>query len=314
MRVIFMGTPEFSVPTLEALIAHHDVIGVVTQPDKRKGRGKAMACPPVKETALKHNISVYQPVKVREEAFVETLKELEPDVIVVVAFGQILPESILNIPKYGCINVHASLLPKYRGAAPIQWAVINGEKETGITTMYMAKGLDTGDMIDKIVIPVEPKETGETLHDKLSAAGGKLILETLAKLEAGTAVRIPQNDAESSYAGMLTKELGEIDWTKSAAAIERLIRGLNSWPSAYTHMNGKTLKIWDADVEADPANGQTAVPGTITDVKKDCFYVQTGDGQLKVNEVQLQGKKRMPVQAFLLGYPVKKGMVYGGQN
>lgn len=211
MRVIFMGTPEFSVPTLEALIAHHDVIGVVTQPDKRKGRGKAMACPPVKETALKHNISVYQPVKVREEAFVETLKELEPDVIVVVAFGQILPESILNIPKYGCINVHASLLPKYRGAAPIQWAVINGEKETGITTMYMAKGLDTGDMIDKIVIPVEPKETGETLHDKLSAAGGKLILETLAKLEAGTAVRIPQNDAESSYAGMLTKELGEID-------------------------------------------------------------------------------------------------------
>lgn len=309
-----MGTPEFSVPTLEALIAHHDVIGVVTQPDKRKGRGKAMACPPVKETALKHNISVYQPVKVREEAFVETLKELEPDVIVVVAFGQILPESILNIPKYGCINVHASLLPKYRGAAPIQWAVINGEKETGITTMYMAKGLDTGDMIDKIVIPVEPKETGETLHDKLSAAGGKLILETLAKLEAGTGVRIPQNDAESSYAGMLTKELGEIDWTKSAAAIERLIRGLNSWPSAYTHMNGKTLKIWDADVKADPANGQTAVPGTVTDVKKDCFYVQTGDGQLKVNEVQLQGKKRMPVQAFLLGYPVKKGMVYGGQN
>lgn len=309
-----MGTPEFSVPTLEALIAHYDVIGVVTQPDKRKGRGKAMACPPVKETALKHNISVYQPVKVREEAFVETLKELEPDVIVVVAFGQILPESILNIPKYGCINVHASLLPKYRGAAPIQWAVINGEKETGITTMYMAKGLDTGDMIDKIVIPVEPKETGETLHDKLSAAGGKLILETLAKLEAGTAVRIPQNDDESSYAGMLTKELGEIDWTKSAAAIERLIRGLNSWPSAYTHMNGKTLKIWDADVEADPANGQTAVPGTVTDVKKDCFYVQTGDGQLKVNEVQLQGKKRMPVQAFLLGYPVKKGMVYGGQN
>ena len=309
-----MGTPEFSVPTLEALIAHHDVIGVVTQPDKRKGRGKAMACPPVKETALKHNISVYQPVKVREEAFVETLKELEPDVIVVVAFGQILPESILNIPKYGCINVHASLLPKYRGAAPIQWAVINGEKETGVTTMYMAKGLDTGDMIDKIVIPVEPKETGETLHDKLSAAGGKLILETLAKLETGTAVRIPQNDAESSYAGMLTKELGEIDWTKSAAAIERLIRGLNSWPSAYTHMNGKTLKIWDADVEADPANGQTAVPGTVTDVKKGCFYVQTGDGQLKVNEVQLQGKKRMPVQAFLLGYPVKKGMVYGGQN
>lgn len=311
MRIVFMGTPEFSVPTLEALIAHHEVIGVVTQPDKRKGRGKTMAFPPVKETALAHDIPVYQPVKVREEGFVEMLRELAPDVIVVVAFGQILPESILELPKYGCINVHASLLPKYRGAAPMQWAIINGEKETGITTMYMAKGLDTGDMIEKVVIPIAPKETGETLHDKLSAAGGTLILSTLDKLEAGTAVRIPQNDEESSYAGMLTKELGEIDWTRSAVSIERLIRGLNSWPSAYTHMNGKTLKIWDADAVEDQG---VAAPGTVTDVKKDCFYVQTGDGLLKVNEVQLQGKKRMPVQAFLLGYPVKKGMVYGRQD
>lgn len=311
MRIVFMGTPEFSVPTLEALIAHHEVIGVVTQPDKRKGRGKTMAFPPVKETALAHDIPVYQPVKVREEGFVEMLRELAPDVIVVVAFGQILPERILELPKYGCINVHASLLPKYRGAAPMQWAIINGEKETGITTMYMAKGLDTGDMIEKVVIPIAPKETGETLHDKLSAAGGTLILSTLDKLEAGTAVRIPQNDEESSYAGMLTKELGEIDWTRSAVSIERLIRGLNSWPSAYTHMNGKTLKIWDADAVEDQG---VAAPGTVTDVKKDCFYVQTGDGLLKVNEVQLQGKKRMPVQAFLLGYPVKKGMVYGRQD
>ena len=310
-----MGTPDFSVPALTALVeAGHDVIAVVTQPDKPKGRGGKMQYTPVKEKAMFYGIPVYQPKRVRNPECVEELRKYHADVIVVIAFGQILPKSILELTPYGCINVHASLLPKYRGAAPIQWAVINGEKETGITTMYMAKGLDTGDMIDKIVIPVEPKETGETLHDKLSAAGGKLILETLAKLEAGTAVRIPQNDAESSYAGMLTKELGEIDWTKSAAAIERLIRGLNSWPSAYTHMNGKTLKIWDADVEADPANGQTAVPGTVTDVKKDCFYVQTGDGQLKGNEVQLQGKKRMPVRAFLLGYPVKKGMVYGGQN
>ena len=194
MRIVFMGTPEFSVPTLEALIAHHDVIAVVTQPDKPKGRGKAIAFPPVKETALAHDIPVYQPVKVREEGFVKMLRDMAPDAIVVVAFGQILPESILNIPKYGCINVHASLLPKYRGAAPMQWAIINGEKETGITTMYMAKGLDTGDMIDKTVIPVEAKETGETLHDKLSAAGGPLILKTLADLEAGTARRIPQDD------------------------------------------------------------------------------------------------------------------------
>ena len=316
MRVVFMGTPEFAVPTLEALIAHHEVIAVVTQPDKPKGRGKAMACPPVKETAMAHDIPVYQPVRVREESFVGTLRELQPDVIVVVAFGQILPESILNIPPYGCINVHASLLPKYRGAAPIQWAIINGEKETGITTMYMAKGLDTGDMIDTVVIPIDPKETGETLHDKLSAAGGKLILQTLEELEAGTAKRIPQDDAKSSYAGMLTRALGEIDWTKSAVEIERLIRGLNSWPSAYTYLHGKTLKIWDADVaQSDARQEETALsktaPGTVTAVKKDCFYVQTGDGQLKVNEVQLQGKKRMSVQAFLLGNRIEKGLVYG---
>lgn len=316
MRVVFMGTPEFVVPTLEALIAHHEVIAVVTQPDKPKGRGKAMACPPVKETAMAHDIPVYQPVRVREESFVGTLRELQPDVIVVVAFGQILPESILNIPPYGCINVHASLLPKYRGAAPMQWAIINGEKETGITTMYMAKGLDTGDMIDTVVIPIDPKETGETLHDKLSAAGGKLILQTLEELEAGTAKRIPQDDAKSSYAGMLTRALGEIDWTKSAVEIERLIRGLNSWPSAYTYLHGKTLKIWDADVaQSDARQEETALsktaPGTVTAVKKDCFYVQTGDGQLKVNEVQLQGKKRMSVQAFLLGNRIEKGLVYG---
>lgn len=316
MRVVFMGTPEFAVPTLEALIAHHEVIAVVTQPDKPKGRGKAMACPPVKETAMAHDIPVYQPVRVREESFVGTLRELQPDVIVVVAFGQILPESILNIPPYGCINVHASLLPKYRGAAPMQWAIINGEKETGITTMYMAKGLDTGDMIDTVVIPIDPKETGETLHDKLSAVGGKLILQTLEELEAGTAKRIPQDDAKSSYAGMLTRALGEIDWTKSAVEIERLIRGLNSWPSAYTYLHGKTLKIWDADVaQSDARQEETALsktaPGTVTAVKKDCFYVQTGDGQLKVNEVQLQGKKRMSVQAFLLGNRIEKGLVYG---
>ena len=304
-----MGTPDFSVPTLEQLIRNHQVVGVVTQPDKRKGRGKAMAFPPVKEKALEYDIPVYQPVKVREPEFIEELKKMNPDIIVVVAFGQILPEEILNLPPYGCVNVHASLLPKYRGAAPIQWAVIDGEKETGVTTMYMAKGLDTGDMLDKVVVPIDPKETGESLHDKLSEAGGRLILETLTKLENGTAVRIPQNDAESCYAKMLTKELGEIDWNQSAAAIERLIRGLNSWPSAYTHLDGKTLKIWDADVEEGQAD---VAVGTVTEVKKDCFYVQTGDGRLKINEIQLQGKKRMAVQAFLLGYKIEKGTVLHG--
>ena len=309
MRIVFMGTPDFSVPTLEQLIRNHQVVGVVTQPDKRKGRGKAMAFPPVKEKALEYDIPVYQPVKVREPEFIEELKKMNLDIIVVVAFGQILPEEILNLPPYGCVNVHASLLPKYRGAAPIQWAVIDGEKETGVTTMYMAKGLDTGDMLDKVVVPIDPKETGESLHDKLSEAGGRLILETLTKLENGTAVRIPQNDAESCYAKMLTKELGEIDWNQSAAAIERLIRGLNSWPSAYTHLDGKTLKIWDADVEEGQAD---VAVGTVTEVKKDCFYVQTGDGRLKINEIQLQGKKRMAVQAFLLGYKIEKGTVLHG--
>ncbi|MCD8020725.1 MAG: methionyl-tRNA formyltransferase [Clostridiales bacterium] len=303
-----MGTPDFSVPALEALIEHHNVIGVVTQQDKRKGRGKEMTFPPVKETALKHGISVYQPQKVREEEFIDVLRALRPDVIVVAAFGQILPESILELPEYGCINIHASLLPKYRGAAPIQWAIINGEQETGITTMYMAKGLDTGDMIDQVVVPIASKETGASLHDKLSAAGARLILETLEKLEKGTAVRTPQNDAESCYASMLTKELGEMDWNKSAVELERLIRGLNSWPSAYTHMNGKLLKIWDADV----ISVQEAVAaGTVTAVKKDRIYVQTGDGQLILNEVQLQGKKRMTVQAFLRGYQITPGLTLG---
>lgn len=320
MRIVFMGTPDFSVPTLEQLIKYHEVIAVVTQPDKRRGRGKAMAFPPVKEKALEYDIPVYQPVKVREPEFVNILKGLEPDVIVVAAFGQILPEDILNLPKYGCINVHASLLPKYRGAAPIQWSIIEGEQETGVTIMYMAKGLDTGDMLDKVIVPIDKKETGESLHDKLAAAGGKLLIKTLEKIENGTAVREPQDDTLSCYAGMLTKELGEIAWTKDAASIERLIRGLNSWPSAYTYLDGKTLKIWDADVVEDDAwknlapheaasSTEEVSVGTVVRVEKDCFYVQTGKGLLKINEVQLQGKKRMPVQAFLLGYKIEAGKI-----
>ena len=279
MRVVFMGTPDFAVPTLAALIENHEVVGVVTQPDKRKGRGKVMAFTPVKEKALEYDIPVYQPVKVGEEEFIETLRGLDPEVIVVAAFGQILPESILNMPKYGCINVHASLLPKYRGAAPIQWSIIDGEKETG-----------------------------ESLHDKLAAAGGPLLLEVLEKLEAGTAVRTRQNDEESCYAKMLTKDLGKIDWNKDAASIERLIRGLNSWPSAYTAFHDKTLKIWDADVEKENGSAQ---PGAVAKVTSDAIYVQTGEGLLKINEVQIQGKKRMPVKAFLLGHKVEEGTLLG---
>lgn len=308
MRVVFMGTPEFAVPTLEALLEVHEVVGVFTQPDKPKGRGKAMAFPPVKEKALEHNIPVYQPVKIREEAVVEEIRKMEPEAIVVVAFGQILPESILNIPKYGCINVHASLLPKYRGAAPMQWSIIDGEKETGVTTMYMAKGLDTGDMILKEVVKMDPKETGETLHDKLSVLGGPLILETLRQLEAGTAPRTPQDDAKSCYASMLTKELGSIDWNKDAASIERLIRGLNSWPSAYTVWNGKTMKIWDSDVVPYEGNEEN---GTVVAKDKRSFTVKCGENALQILELQLQGKKRMNTQAFLVGNQMEIGMRLG---
>lgn len=308
MRVIFMGTPEFAVPTLTALIQEHEVIAVFTQPDKPKGRGKAMTFPPVKEKAAEYQIPVYQPVRVREEAVIEEIREMAPDVIVVVAFGQILPESILNIPQYGCINVHASLLPKYRGAAPMQWAIIDGEKETGLTTMYMAKGLDTGDMILKEAIPIDSKETGETLHDKLSAMGGPLILETLRQLEAGTAPRIRQEDDLSCYAGMLHKEMGCIDWNQDAQAIERLIRGLNSWPSAYTYWNGRTLKIWDSDVV--PYEG-VEEPGTVIAREKQSFTVKCGKNGLKIQEVQLQGKKRMHTKDFLVGNQIEAGMRLG---
>lgn len=303
-----MGTPEFAVPTLQALIDHHQVIGVVTQPDKQRGRGKKVQFPPVKEKAMEYDLPVYQPQKARDEEFITVLKDLNPDVIVVVAYGQILPESILNIPKYGCINVHGSLLPKYRGAAPIQWSVLDGEEKTGITTMYMEKGLDTGDMIEKAELVLDAKETAGTLHDKLMVMGADLLLSTLEKLENETAVRIKQDDSKSCYAKMLTKEMGQIDFTKPAKEIERLIRGLNPWPSAYTSMNGKTMKLWDADVmECDVKEK----PGTVIDVTKDAIVTATGKDALALKEIQLAGKKRMKVSAFLLGYHVEKGTKLG---
>lgn len=307
MRIVFMGTPDFSVPALEALVkGGHQVIAAVTQPDKPKGRGKAVLMTPVKEKALEMGIPVYQPVKVREPEFVKTLADLAPDAIVVVAFGQILPKAILEIPRYGCVNIHASLLPKYRGAAPIQWAVIDGEKETGVTTMFMNEGLDTGDMLEKEVVPLDPKETGGSLHDKLSAVGGRLILSTLKGLEDGTLKGTPQTDEGSCYAKMLKKSLGDIDWTMDGAAIERLIRGLNPWPSAYTSLHGKTLKIWDADV-TDREYG--VEPGTVAEVSKDQLIIQTGKGSLSVRSLQLEGKKRMDIQDFLRGYSLEKGTV-----
>lgn len=308
MKIVFMGTPDFSVPTLEALIAGgHEILAVVTQPDKPKGRGKAVLMTPVKEKALEHHIPVYQPVKVREAGFVQTLRELNPDVIVVVAFGQILSKEILELPRYGCVNVHASLLPMYRGAAPINWVIIDGEKETGITTMQMDVGLDTGDMLEKRVVAIEEKETAGTLHDKLCVIGGELILSTLKKLEEGTLTPIPQQ-GETCYAKMMDKALGDIDWTMDAAAIERLIRGLNPWPSAYSQYQDKTCKIWVADVLEDESGEK---PGTIWKVTKDRIYVQTGKGTLALSEVQLQGKKRMDTAAFLRGFSVEEGTCFG---
>ena len=295
MRAVFMGTPEFAVPTLQALIDHHEVLAVVTQPDKQRGRGKKMQFPPVKEKAVEYDIPVYQPQRARDEEFIEELKKINPDVIVVVAYGQILPESILNIPKY-------------RGAAPIQWAVLDGEEKTGITTMYMEKGLDTGDMIDKAEVVLDEKETAGSLHDKLMVLGADLLLETLKKLEDGTAVRKKQNDEESCYAKMLSKDMGQIDFTKDAKEIECLIRGMNPWPSSYTSLDGKTMKVWEADVLDRESKEE---PGTIVEVTKKEIIVATGSNDLALHEIQLAGKKRMQVQAFLLGYQVEAGMKLG---
>ena len=315
MKIIFMGTPDFSVGTLEALVdAGHDVCLAVTQPDKPKGRGKEMQPTPVKEAAERHGIPVYQPKKIRDPQCVEELKKYQADVMVVIAFGQILPRSILELTPYGCINVHASLLPKYRGAAPIQWSIIEGETVTGVTTMQMDEGLDTGDMIMKTEVPIAEDETGGTLHDKLSDAGAKLCVETLKAIEDGTASFEKQGESPTAYARMLDKKLGNIDWNEPAARIERLVRGLAPWPSAYTHWNGKVMKIWRAKAESSRSEGKEngapkAEPGTVRSVAKDHFAVQTGDGILKVCELQIPGKKRMETGAFLRGYALEEGTV-----
>lgn len=309
MKVIFMGTPDFSVGTLEALIeAGHEVALVVTQPDKPKGRGGKMQYTPVKEVAVAHNIPVYQPKRIREPECIEELRKYNADIMVVIAFGQILPKEILEMTPYGCVNVHASLLPSYRGAAPIQWAVINGEKVSGVTTMQMNEGLDTGDMLLKVEIPLDEKETGGSLHDKLAEAGARLCVETLDALKAGTVTPEKQGDSPTAYAKMLDKHMGKIDWKMSAKEIERLIRGLNPWPSAYTRCNenDKGMKIWEAEV----AEGQTdKAAGTVVEVAKDGFFVQTGDGLLKITALQIPGKKRMDAAAFLRGYQMETGTV-----
>lgn len=313
MKIVYMGTPDFAVAPLEAIIAAgHEVSAVVTQPDKQKGRGREVQMTPVKECALKYGIPVFQPVKIKEKEAVEQLSKYPADIFVIAAFGQILSEEILNMPIFGCINIHASLLPAYRGAAPIQWAILNGEKETGVTIMQMEKGLDTGDMLLKSVVPITPKETGESLHDKLMEAGAKLVVEALSKIEKKEVTPEEQDDALASYAARLTKSMGEIDWNKEGEGIERLVRGLNSWPSAYTYYRGKTLKIWEADVIEEEAEGSGELrPGCVAGVEKDYFDVCTGKGLLRIRVLQLEGKRRMTVREFLAGYEVAPGMLLG---
>ncbi len=326
MKIVFMGTPDFAAGALEALIAAgHEITAVYTQPDKPKGRGKEVQMSPVKELALKHHIPVYQPRRIKEAEEVEKLRQIPADVFVVAAFGQIVSQEILDIPKYGCINIHASLLPKYRGAAPIQWAVIDGEEKTGVTIMQMNAGIDTGDILYTKEYMLDSKETGASLFDKLMALGAEAIVEALPLIEAGKIIPIPQEHEKATHAAKLTKQLGELDFTRSAVELERLIRGLNSWPSAYTYFKGKQLKIWTADVVDMPetkALGQACAkeenqnlkqtnlgvqPGTVLSVEKQSFTVATGIGALQILELQIEGKKRMSCKDFLLGYPVAVG-------
>lgn len=320
MNIIYMGTPEFAVEPLEAIVrAGHTVIACFTQPDKPKGRGKNLLPTPVKAKAAELGIPVYQPVKLKDEENIRIIETYAPDAIVVAAYGQILPERILMIPKYGCINIHASLLPKYRGAAPIEWAIMNGETESGVTTMYMAKGIDTGDMIEKTVVPIDACDTGETLHDKLKKAGAELIVSTLEKLQMGTAERTPQNDAESCYAPMLKKEMGALDFTQDAAYLERLIRGLQPWPVAYTTINQKTVRIYQAEVCDISENDREQianvlpetkiVPGMIINVTKKQFKIACGTGALIIKKLQPEGKKPMECAAFLAGNKLKTGQM-----
>lgn len=308
MKIIYMGTPDFAVAPLEAILkAGHEVTAVVTQPDRQKGRGREIQYSPVKECALSYGIPVLQPLKIKEKDAVEELRKYPADIFVVAAFGQLLSEEILNMPRLGCINIHASLLPAYRGAAPIQWCVINGEEKTGVTIMQMAKGMDTGDILLQKEVVLDEKETGGSLFDRLMETGAELIVEVLPKIEAGELTPVVQKEELATYAGKITKDMGNIDFAKSAVTIERLIRGLNPWPSAFTHYKGKILKIWEADVVSECANAENPVPGTVIAMDKESFTLATGEGALRIRSLQPEGKKRMSCAEFMRGYEVKVG-------
>lgn len=307
MRIVFMGTPDFAVGSLQALCesGKHEIMAVVTQPDRPKGRGNKLLQTPVKEYALEQGLTVYQPQKVKTPEFVELLHELQPELIVVAAFGQFLSKEILELPKYGCINVHASLLPKYRGAAPIQYAIIKGEKESGVTIMQMDIGMDTGAMLDKVVVPIEENTTMGELHDALREQGAALLLQVIDKIATGTAVAEPQDNEQATYATLLDRSMEHIDWSKTAQEVHNLIRGFNPAPSTFTKLpNGKSLKIWGSKMTD---KSSAAAAGTVIETGKHSFFVACGDGVLEITEVQPESKKRMPAQVFLNGRGVQEG-------
>lgn len=310
MRIVFMGTPDFAVPSLDMLVKEgYDVVAVVTQPDKPKGRGNKMALPPVKEYALEHGIEVLQPEKVKTEEFADTIKKINPDLLVTAAYGKILPKSVLDIPKFGCINVHGSLLPKYRGAAPIQWSIINGEEKTGITTMFTDVGMDTGDMLLKGEVEITEDMTCGQLHDRLSQLGAEVLKKTLIELKAGTLERIPQSEAEATYAPMMTKNTGLIDWTKSAKEVHNLVRGTNPWPGAFTYYKGQKMKIWLTSVISEDKHGLK--PGTICKVGKEGIDIACGEGKLIIKEVQFECCRKMCVEDYICGHKMDEGEMLG---
>ena len=307
MKIVFMGTPDFASGILKALFeAGYEIAGVVTQPDRPKGRKKELVPSPVKEEALKIGCPILQPLKIRDEEAVKAVLELGADAIVVAAFGQIIPKAILEAPRYGCLNVHASLLPSYRGASPIQTALADGCAETGVTIMQMDEGLDTGDVISQAVVEIATDETGGSLFDKLAAEGAALLIETLKAIEAGTAVRTPQpKESPTPYCRMLKKEQGRIDWTKPAKEIERLIRAMDPWPSAFTSLDGKTLKIWKAHVVKEEERAGSGDCGRIVRQDRKGIYVRCAEGILCLDEVQMEGRKRLMVSEFVKGYVIR---------
>lgn len=304
MRILFMGTPDFAVPSLQALLdAGHEICGVFTQPDKPKNRGMKLQPPPVKVLALAHDIPVFQPASVKDGTALEIIEQLAPELIVVAAYGRILPNAILEYPSKGCINVHSSLLPKFRGAAPIHWAVVSGETETGVTIMHMAQELDAGDIIDQIRTPIDPDESVEAVHDRLAELGGKILVDVVAQLAAGTATRTPQDGSKATYAPMLSRELSNIDWTQSAKAIHDKIRGLSPWPAASTNIiSDTTIKIFGS---ANLGEATSAQPGTIIAAGKQGIDVACGDGKvLRITQLQAPGGKRMAAADYLRGHPI----------